>query len=51
LIAKGYTKEHCKKLNHLIWAWIKAPDLQSLKEARENLILSLNISEKEYLVS
>jgi hypothetical protein len=50
LIAKGYTKERREKLNHLIWAWIKAPDLCALEHARDELILNLNINKKEYLV-
>lgn len=49
LIAKGYSKERREQLNHLIWAWIKAPDLDVLEEARNELILNLNTSEKEYL--
>jgi hypothetical protein len=47
LTAKGYTKERREKLNHLIWAWIKAPDLSTLEDAREELILNLNITELE----
>ena len=50
LIAKGYTKERREELLHLIWAWIKAPDLDALEDARNELILNLNINEKEYLV-
>ena len=50
LIAKGYTKERREDINNLIWEWIKAPDLDTLEEARDKLILSLNNNEKEYLV-
>ena len=50
LIAKGYTKERREQLNHLIWAWIKAPNLGTLDDARNELILNLNTNEKEYLV-
>ena len=50
MIAKGYTKERREQLNHLIWAWIKAPDLDALEDARNELILNLNANEKEYLV-
>jgi hypothetical protein len=49
LIEKGYSKERREQLNHLIWAWIKAPDLDVLEEARSELILNLNTSEKECL--
>ena len=37
-------------LLHLIWAWIKAPDLDALEDARNELILNLDVNEKEYLV-
>ena len=50
LIAKGYTKERREDINNLIWEWIKAPDFDTLEEARDKLILSLNNNEKEYLV-
>jgi hypothetical protein len=50
LIAKGYTKERREDINNLIWKWIKAPDFDTLEEARDKLILSLNDNEKEYLV-
>lgn len=50
LITKGYSKERREKLNNLIWTWIKAPDLDALEKARDDLILSLGVSEKEYLV-
>jgi hypothetical protein len=32
-----------------MWAWIKAPDLDALKDARDKFILNLDVSEKEYL--
>ena len=50
LIAKGYSKERREKLNNLIQAWIKAPDLDTLEERRDELILNLSVNEKEYLV-
>ena len=50
LIAKVYTKERREDINNLIWEWIKAPDFDTLEEARDKLILSLNNNEKEYLV-
>ena len=49
LIAKGYQKERRDELVDLIWKWIKAPDLDKLEDARNRLILSLKVSEKEYL--
>ena len=49
LIAKGYKKESRDELIDLIWKWIKAPDLDKLEDARNMLILSLKVSEKEYL--
>jgi len=50
LIAKGYTKERREDINNLIWEWIKAPDFDTLEDARNKLISRLNISDKEYLV-
>src|SRR6266487_2143327 len=50
LITKGYTKERRDNINNLIWEWIKAPDFDTLEEARDKLIFSLNNSDKEYLV-
>lgn len=50
MIAKRYSRERREELNHLIWAWIKAPDLDILEKARDELILNLNVNEKEYLV-
>lgn len=49
-IKRRYTKERREKINNLIWAWIKAPDLDTLEDARDDLISSLNTNEKEYLV-
>jgi hypothetical protein len=49
LIAKGYGKERRDDLINLMWAWIKAPDLDALKDARDKFILNLDVSEKEYL--
>ena len=49
LITKGYSREHRDDLVNLIWAWIKAPDLDALEDARDELLLKLKVSEKEYL--
>jgi hypothetical protein len=50
LIAKGYTKERREDINNLIREWIKAPDFDTLEDARNKLISRLTISDKEYLV-
>ena len=51
LIAKGYGKERRDDLINLMWAWIKAPDLDALEDTRDKFILNLNINKKEYLIS
>jgi hypothetical protein len=39
LIAKRYGKERRDDLINLMWAWIKAPDLDVLEDARDKFIL------------
>ena len=49
LVHAGYKKSPQKAI-HLIWKWIEAPDRDALEIARDELILSLKVAEKEYLV-
>ena len=50
LIRKGYKKEKRDELVTLMWAWLKAPDLEALNIARDKFVLALRNDEKEYLI-
>jgi hypothetical protein len=49
LVHIGYKKQRRNKIIDLIWEWIEAPTLEKLETTRDELILSLNQEEKEYL--
>jgi hypothetical protein len=51
LIQKGYTKESRDIALDLIWKWVKAPSLEDLNDARQQLLDHLRPPERIYLTS
>jgi hypothetical protein len=48
--AGRYKKKQKEKLTDLLWAWVKAPDIESLDKQRQELLEALHPAERVYIL-